>query len=73
MSKNVIVGILLEVVRLPSVPVLVGDGLPCGHPEELPLLGLVSARGPEVLVSHPWGVSTVLLKYLTLNTQYLVL
>ena len=49
MSKQCKNEILLEVVRFPSVPVLVGDGLPCGHPEELALLGLVSARGPEVL------------------------
>ena len=33
----------LEVVGLPGVPVLVGDGFPSGHPEELALLGLVSA------------------------------
>ena len=44
----------LEVVGLPGVPVLVGDGFPGGHPEELALLGLVSAWCPEVLVSHAW-------------------
>ena len=46
----------LEVVRLPGIPVLVGDGLPRGHPEELALLGLVSAWGPEVLVAHAWKI-----------------
>ncbi len=33
----------LEVVGLPGVPVFVGDGFTGGHPEELALLGLVSA------------------------------
>jgi len=52
--------LILEVVGLPSVPVLVGDGLPCGHPEELALLGLVSAGGPEVFVSHPEALYVIL-------------
>ena len=70
MSKNVIVGILLEVVRLPSVPVLVGDGLPCRHPEELSLLCLVSAWGPEVFVSHPWDKELIIILVIWLSFDY---
>ena len=42
----------LEVVGLAGVPVAVGDGLAVRHPEELALLALVGAGGPEVLVTH---------------------
>lgn len=41
-----------EVVGLPRVPVVIGQGLPRGHPEELALFRLVGAAGPEVLMSH---------------------
>lgn len=44
---------ILEIIWFSGVPVLVGDGLARGHPEELSLLGLVGAAGPEVLVTHP--------------------
>ena len=52
--------LVLEVVGFPGVPVLVGDRLPRGHPEELALLRLVSAGGPEVLVSHPFNHSLII-------------
>jgi len=43
---------LLKVVRLSGVPVGVGDRPASRQPEELALLSLVSARSPEVLMTH---------------------
>jgi len=52
--------LVLEIIGLPRVPVLVGDGLAGGHPEELALLGLVGAARPEVLVAHTEALDVLL-------------
>lgn len=50
---------ILKIIRFSCVPVLVSDWFSRGHPEELALLCLVGATGPEVFVSHPWIVQGV--------------
>ena len=51
---------LLVIVWFPRIPVFPAQRLPGGHPDELPLLALVSPGGPEVLAAQPDGLDVFL-------------
>ena len=51
---------LLVIIWFPRVPVLEAQRFPRGHPDKLPLLSLVSARGPEVFLAQPDGLDVLL-------------
>ena len=51
---------LLVIIWFPRVPVLKPKRFPGGHPDELPLLSLVGAGGPEVLVAEADGLDVFL-------------
>lgn len=44
--------LVLEVIWFTSVPVREGDGPTVGHPEEIALVGQISAGRPEVFVAE---------------------
>ena len=51
---------LLVIIWFPRVPVLPAEWFACGHPDKLPLLPLVSPRGPEVLEAEADGLHVFL-------------
>ena len=50
----------LVIIWFSGVPVLPAERLPRGHPDKLPLLPLVSPRGPEVLQAEADALDVVL-------------